>query len=214
VIATLLALALASEPISVLEDVDLAQLEAFALEGPQVGQRQAELQAARRGVTGAQLTPIQGLNVGTGLVEGDEPGQGPQLAATLWLSINAIDLVAYPNRVRVAKARKTAAAEVLRAEERAVVQEVRLLVNVLRRNESELRLAEQAVAGLEIQVEAAQQLFLSSQLGLEQLTQVEGQLLAARRSVLAARFAFEQALVSLEVLTGHPLADARRGGGP
>lgn len=210
-LACLLGGALAAAPPSVLDDVDLARLEAFALENPSVELRQAELRAKRREVTGTQMTPVQGLNVGTGLVEGDEPGSGPQLGASLWLSINAMDIIAYPNRVRIARANKDAAQAALEVEERAVRLRVLEMVNVLRQREAELQLAEEAVAGLEVQTEAAQKLFLNNQLSLEQLTAVEGQLLGARRMVIAARSGFQLALHTLENLTGHPLADAKTG---
>lgn len=206
----LLGLALADEPASVLDDIDVAKLEAFAMEHPAVERRRAELRVRRREVNTTRITPIKSFNIGTGLVEGDTPGSGPQLSANIWLSVNVMDLVVYPNRVRIAEANKDAAKEMVEVEERTASLQVLTMVNALRQREAELLLAEASVAALEVQAEAAQKLFLNNQLTLEQLTTVEGQLIGARGWVIQAKGGFQQALDTLENLTGHPLSDARK----
>lgn len=204
-----LGLALAASP---LDGVDPAKLEVFAMEHPRIASREAMVDRYRLGMRAEVLTPVRGLNIGTGLVPGDQPGSGPKLGGQLWLSVNVTEALLYPNRVRSAKAELRASQALEDRERRLVVLEVRELWTELQRLEDELGLLEDAVAGLEVRVEAANQMFVAGQMDLDQLSVVEGLLLTARQNVVARRGDLLRAVHRMEELTGHPLSDARLDG--
>lgn len=209
--AWLLASALAAA--SVLDGITLEQLEAKALDHPLMDMREAEIDRARLGIRAEELTPVKGLNVGTGLVQ-QEDGTGVRLGATLWLSVSVTDLILYRNRMRKARAGHRSAESLKEAEGMVLRGQVRDAWNLLRQLEDELLLLEDAVANLEVLAKVGHQMFLSGQLDLDQLTAVENQLLTARQRRTQTRGAFETAISKLELLVGATLAEIREGAQP
>jgi len=194
---------------SVLHDLSVEQLVELAQKHPSVRMAEGDLQLAHIGVNQATLTPIQGLTASTDITKGQFPGAGPQLTGALWLSVNVIDVMGYPGRIRSAKAAAANARARHELARRSVELRVRQAWISLHSLEESLNAQEEALSALEVSLGIASQLFVSQEIEIDQFTRVSAQTASARQLLLATKREYLQTVRELESLVGLTLAEVR-----
>ena len=198
----------ADGPLRSAADLDADHLVRLAERSePNIAAAAATARARTLDTRRAQLTPLTGMSVGTGLSDAFAEG-GPTVDAQLVVRIDVIDLVTYRNRIRTARELATWADERQEAVRRDVELDVRTrLLDVIQ--------AEELLALAEADAQAARDLdaitterFLAKDASMEQRYRAAGFARDAAKRSIDARAELRKRVVRLETVLGMSLQDA------